>query len=87
MSEEMREIAENIQRDLQHTTTNDESAFLSKLVLVSEWLAPSGEKWINLHRCNGSGEDIPRWDSAGLLHYALFDLNHRTDDDSDDEDS
>ena len=79
MSEEMREIAESVQRDLQDKATNDESAFLSKLVLVSEWLSPSGEKWINLHRCNGSGEDIPRWDSAGLLHYALYDLNPRVE--------
>ena len=71
----MREIAESVQRDLQDKATNDESAFLSKLVMVSEWLSPSGEKWINLHRCNGSGDDIPRWDSAGLLHYALYDLN------------
>ena len=71
----MREIAEGVQRELQDKATNDESAFLSKLVLVSEWLSPSGEKWINLHRCNGSGDDIPRWDSAGLLHYALYDLN------------
>lgn len=81
----MREIAESIQRDLQDMATNDEQAFLSKLVLVSEWLSPSGEKWINLHRCNGSGEDIPRWDSAGLLHYALYDLNNRTQEDEEED--
>jgi hypothetical protein len=69
-------IREMIHQTMQATSAGDEDidgAVLVGWVVVSEWVAPDGSRWLS--RCSGngsgSGRDLPAWQEQGYLHYAL----------------
>lgn len=63
-------------------TDNDlEGAMLMGWVVVAEWMAPNGQRWLSRVDGTASGEGCPEWQRHGYLHNALF-----SDGFSDDED-
>lgn len=65
-------LAESIQAS---AATDDEleGAVLMGWVLVAEWMAPSGQRWLSKVDGSATGEGCPAWQTQGYLHNALFD--------------
>lgn len=56
-------------------TREDEmaEAVLISAVVVAEWIAPDGERWISRIATTDGGERTPPlWTAEGLLHHALY---------------
>lgn len=64
-------LAEAIQ---QSASTDDdlEGAVLMGWVLVAEFMAPSGQRWLSKVDGTVAGTGCPEWQSQGYLHNALF---------------
>lgn len=63
-------------RVIQETASTDddlEGAVLMGWVLVAEWMAPSGERWLSKVDGTAMGQGCPNWQTQGYLHNALFD--------------
>lgn len=60
---------------IQRTNATDEDldgAVLMGWVVIAEWMAPTGERWLSKVAGNASGEGCPEWQTQGYLHNALF---------------
>lgn len=67
-----------------------EGAHLMGWVLVAEWMAPTGNRWLAQFNGTSTGETCPAWQRQGYLHNALFEgfeeFEAILDDDDEDED-
>lgn len=46
--------------------------FLSKFVLIAEWVDSEGNRYLIRRSENGMGEGVASWDANGLLYEGLF---------------
>lgn len=50
-----------------------DGSFLLGFVSVAEWQGADGNRWLTVLQGNGAGENvIPKWQTRGYLHEALF---------------
>jgi hypothetical protein len=65
-----------------------EGAVLLGWVMVAEWVAPTGKRWLSRLDGTANGSGCPDWQREGYLHNALFsdgfDNTDGPDDDDDD---
>lgn len=50
-----------------------EGAVLTGWVIVAEWMAPTGNRWLSQFHGSANGDRCPNWQLQGYLHNALFD--------------
>lgn len=65
------------------TPLKEKNAVATQFVCIAEWMASDGGKWLTMSSGNASGDDLPTWTIAGLLHSALYDGFPEPDDSED----
>jgi hypothetical protein len=54
------------------TDQNLEGAMLMGWVVVAEWMAPDGERWLSRVDGTAARKGCPEWQREGYLHNALY---------------
>ena len=77
MSDELEAIRALVASVEEYPPTDPESGeqiegFLGKFVILSEWMDNEGNRYLVRKSANGMGEQIPTWDTNGLLFEGLF---------------
>ena len=63
-------ISEAIQRDAP-SLENVERSILTGWVVVAEWMADDGSKWLSKNSGDAAGERLTEWGVNGMLHEGL----------------
>lgn len=79
--EHQQELNNAIQEHSGPMEAGAEGSFVTKWLVVAEFMDPNGEKWLALRNSEG----MTTWDRNGMLHDALFDNGQWTTDTGEDD--
>lgn len=84
-------VRNHLHDNIQHTVSLDEDipegALLIGWIVIAEWMAPDGDRWLSRIDGGASSRALPAWQTQGYLHNSLHDAEGFIPTEDDDEDA